>query len=81
MTRMQVQLTEDQVEKLKRRAQQKECSVSALVRQAVDSLLAEEDEEYAEKWRRATAVIGCFSSGLTDVAERHDDYLDEAYGS
>ena len=81
MTQLQIQLTEEQAQRLERLAQRKDRSVSELVQQAVASLLVSEDEAYAEKRRRAAAVIGCVNSGLGDLAERHDDYLDEIYGT
>ncbi len=81
MVRRQVQFTEEQAVALTKLAERQECSVSELVRQAVADLLRQNDEAEAEKWRRASAVVGMFSSGLGDLAERHDDYLDEIYGT
>jgi len=36
-------------------------------------------DEFAEKWHRAFQSMGKFSSGLTDLAEKHDRYLDERW--
>jgi Arc/MetJ-type ribon-helix-helix transcriptional regulator len=76
MIRMQVQLTEEQHKQLKILAAERGCSASELVRQGVESLLGELSKaSREEKWQRALAVIGSFSSAATDVSERHDDYF------
>ncbi len=31
-------------------------------------------------WDRASALVGRYHGGASDVAENHDAYLDEAYG-
>ena len=80
MVRTQVQLKEHQLEALKARAASEQVSVSELVRRAVDLLTQIESLTLTEeKRRRAVAVAGRFASGLRDVAEKHDDYLAEAY--
>lgn len=33
----------------------------------------------SDRWERALAVVGAFEDRATDVAERHDDYLAEAF--
>ena len=77
MIRMQVQLTDAQAAKLKRLAAQHGVSISALVREAVESIDDETKDE--EKWRRALAVVGKYrsGSGLKDIARNHDKYLAE----
>jgi len=70
MVRFTLSLTEKQMSEVKALAARQGVSVSALVRQAVDRL-------FIAEWAKAAA--GCFNSGLGDLAERHDDYLDEAY--
>jgi hypothetical protein len=47
-------------------------SISELVRKAVD-------HDFAERRKRALRVLGRFSSRLSDVSIRHDDYLAEAF--
>lgn len=74
MKRMQVQLREDQLAGLQWRAATSGRSVAALVRDALDAWLAT-DERRIE---RALATIGSYHSGLGDLAENHDRYLDEA---
>ena len=80
MVRTQIQLTESQAEALKKLASQKKVSVAEIVRRGVDIVLTQElvcDPE--EIRRRAIAAAGAFRSDKSDVSERHDDYLAEAY--
>lgn len=79
MIRTQIQLTEGQASALKEIAQQRGVSMAELIRQAVERIVDESDE--ADKWRRATALIGRYHSGRSDVSINHDQYLDEAYYS
>jgi hypothetical protein len=78
MVRMQVQLNEEQAAKLRRLAYARGVSISALVREAVDDLDGE--TQAAARRRRALAAVGKVRSELTDVAERHDEYLQDAWG-
>jgi hypothetical protein len=80
MIRTQVQLTEEQVHALKEIAHRENTSVAELTRRAVDQWLQTASAIPAtERRRRALAVVGRFRSGQTDISERHDDYLAEAY--
>jgi len=79
MVRTQIQLTEDQAEQLKELARRMDVSMAELVRRAVDKILSDADQR--EKWRRASTAIGRWRDTDSDVAERHDTYLDDAYGS
>jgi len=80
MIRTQIQLREDQVERLKAVAAQRGVSVAALMRQAVDQwLLSEGRVSRAERQRRALAIAGRFRSDVTDLSAAHDRYLAEAY--
>jgi Arc/MetJ-type ribon-helix-helix transcriptional regulator len=72
MVRTQVRLTNAQVEFLRRLSSATGQSISELVRKAVDHDLAERRE-------RTLRVLGKFSSGLSDVSIRHDDYRAEAF--
>jgi hypothetical protein len=73
--RVQVQLTKEQIDALRRLGAARGEGISPLVRQAVDHLIRA--EERAAVVEQALAAIGGFHSGLGDLAERHDDYLDE----
>lgn len=81
MVRTQIQLTPEQAQELRQIAHEENVSVAELIRRSVDQYL---DSRYqpsrAELKRKALAMIGSGSSGLGDVAENHDRYLDEVYG-
>jgi hypothetical protein len=75
MRRVQVQLTEEQFRAVREKADAAGEGVASVVRRAVDAWIANEENEM--RVQRALAAIGGFHSGLGDLAERHDDYLDE----
>jgi len=80
MVRTQIQLTEEQIEALKRLASKKHVSIAELIRQGVDTLIRSTGTVSPEERRkRAIAVAGRFRSGLKDLSAKHDDYLKEAY--
>ncbi len=79
MVRMQIQFTEEQTRELRWQARKRGISISALVREAVDRELSQR-ESHAEAWARALAAIGAGRSGRHDIAERHDEYLADAFG-
>ncbi|MFO7683671.1 MAG: CopG family transcriptional regulator [Chloroflexota bacterium] len=82
MMRTQIQLTENQARTLKRLAQQKQMSLSAMIRQSVDLYIALEGERpLDEQYARALAVAGKYRSGDTDLGRNHDDYLADAYAT
>jgi Arc/MetJ-type ribon-helix-helix transcriptional regulator len=79
MIRTQIQLTEEQAAGLKRLAAERGVSMAEVVREAVDEKLS--GDQHEARWQRALGVIGKFRDreGKTDVAERHDDYLADAF--
>lgn len=83
MIRTQIQLTEQQSNKLKELAAEYDVSTAELIRRAVDQFItaavppAISDEE---RRRMALAAVGKFSSGVHDLSINHDYYLAEAYG-
>jgi hypothetical protein len=79
MVRTQIQLTEAQAAGLRRVAARRGVSLAAVIRDAVDRAL--EQENRAALWERAFEVVGKYRDreGATDVSERHDDYVVEAY--
>lgn len=81
MVRMQIQFTEEQAQALKRVAAEREISIAALAREAVDRLLIESGVTSTDEGRAAAlAIMGKFRSDRTDVARNHDRYLADAYG-
>ena len=80
MIRTQIQLPEAQVATLKQLAVQQHVSMAELIRKAIDLFTASpEIESMKERRQRALAAAGRFHSGCNDIAERHDDYLSEAF--
>lgn len=76
MIRTQISLTEGQMRALRAAARARGTSIAAIVRQAVDVELSEDDWETRK--RRALEAIGRYaSSGTGDLAENHDAYLFE----
>lgn len=78
MKRVQVQLTDSQLEALRKHADATGEGMAAAVRDALDAWIARRERQ--EKWERAFLAVGAFHSGLGDLAERHDDYLNEDAG-
>lgn len=78
MHRIQVQLTAAQERRLKELAKLRGSSVSALIREGVDRLLAPDLQASDEKWDRAARAVGIFQDSATDVAKEHDRYLADA---
>ena len=82
MIRTQVQLTEEQLRRLRTLAAEKGSSISQLVRDGVDNVLAQTEQGADSSGvQRAIAAAGRFHSGREDVARRHDDYLVAVYGT
>ena len=77
MVRMQIQLTEEGIEALRREAAQRHVSISAVVRDAVDERLSRGHltPSRDELLRRSLAAMGRFHSGTGDVSARHDEYF------
>ena len=80
MERTQISLTEEQAVRLRRIARSRGTSMAALIREAVDRVLPDEDSpSMDERWRRALAALGSAKGGAANVSEEHDRYLDGAY--
>ena len=80
MPRITVRLTEEQAETLRRLAAERGVSQAELIRRGVDLLLQTATEpDYEEKKRRALAAAGMVKEGPTDMSERWDDYVAEAF--
>jgi post-segregation antitoxin (ccd killing protein) len=79
MIRTQIQMEEDQIDWLRVEARSRGVSVSQLIREGVALFRAREERFPEEKKKRALAAVGRFSSNLSDVSDRHDDYLAEAF--
>jgi predicted DNA-binding protein len=77
MIRTQIQLTEQQAERLHEIARREGVSVAELIRRAVDTL--EATGTRSEKHLRAVGAVGRFRSGDKTLARQHDRALAEAY--
>jgi hypothetical protein len=79
--RTQIQLTEQQSLRLRQAARRSGVSTAEVIRRSVDRFLEQDAAAPAGGATRLAAleVVGRFHSGLRDISERHDDYLDEAY--
>ena len=81
MTRIQVQLTDGQVEVLRRRSRRQNVSISEVVRQAIDAFTRAEPPSARELRGRAVLAAGRFGSGIRDTSSNHDGALAEAFES
>ena len=81
LIRTQVQIEEEQIKWLRAKAHEKGISVSQLIREGIVLYRTLEERIPDGKKTRALTAIGRFSSGKSDVALRHDDYLADAYNS
>lgn len=80
MIRTQIQLTEEQAQRLKTLAAEQGKSVAELIRQSVDEIIKRTGRVSAdERRRRAIAAAGHFRSGQVDISTNHDSYLAETY--
>src|SRR5438105_4392664 len=71
MVRTQIQLTEEQTQRLKEMAAIEGRSMAELIRRSVDAyLVAQGGVSREERKRRAIAASGRFRSGVTDLAEK-----------
>lgn len=78
MARIQIQLTEAQAAKLRRRAAREKVSVAELIRRSIDQTLSAPQPATPDRRRqKALAIIGAFASGQPNLARRHDDALAE----
>jgi hypothetical protein len=77
--RTQISLTTEQARELRRLARRRGVSMAALIREAVERTYGVRADENHDRWRRALASIGGFRSDRSDVSERHDDALADAF--
>ena len=77
MIRTQISMTEEQGEALRRVAATRRISQAAVLRDALDLVVA--GEERTRRIDRARRALGSFSSGYTDTSAEHDSALDDAF--
>ena len=79
MVRTIIQLPEEQAAALERTARQRGISKAAVIREALTALFEREND--ARSIERALRAAGAGSSGVSDLGERHDDYLADRSGA
>ena len=78
MERTQISLTAAQARELRRLARKRGTSMAALIRDAVDRAYGAGAGDDG-RWQQALASIGGFRSDRSDVSERHDEKLADAF--
>jgi len=73
MIRTQIQFEKKTYETLKAKSNETGKSISEIVRRSLDRSIAA--QEVDQKWARALNSLGKFSSGLDNLAEKHDEHL------
>ena len=79
MLRTQIQLEEDQMEWLRAKAKERRVSVSHLIREGVEFYRTHEERLPVDKKKKAFSAVGRYASGVSDISEKHDDYLAKAF--
>jgi hypothetical protein len=75
MIRTQISLTEEQMKRLRREARRRRVSLAALIREAVDRTVPDEDAERRARIEVMLSAAGSVSSGTGRVAAEHDEVL------
>jgi predicted DNA-binding protein len=75
MIRTQISISQAQARRLRRLAADRGISMAHVVREAIDAYAPDDAAARDERVRRAISAAGRFSSGLSDVSDRHDEYL------
>ena len=81
MIRTQIQLTEEQAQKLRELSAAGRESMAALIRKAVDQVLVSGISDRSALCRQAESVVGKYKSATSDISIHHDRYLEEAFES
>ncbi|MGI8573768.1 MAG: ribbon-helix-helix protein, CopG family [Egibacteraceae bacterium] len=79
MVRTQITLTEAQLSSLREVASRRRQSVAAVVREAVDQLVAEDAQRGRIRRALQAAQQHDAGSGRTDIARNHDAFLAEDF--
>lgn len=80
MVRTQIQLTPQQAEIIRQIAQERGVSMAEIIRQSIEAFVRDVRRPTQDEIRRrAKEMAGALRGGPPDLAERHDDYLAEAF--
>jgi hypothetical protein len=77
--RTQVSLTEEQMRRLRREARRRRVSLAAIVREAIDRAVPNEDVARSDRVSALLGVAGAGASGTGTVAREHDTVLTERW--
>ena len=77
MIRTQIQFEKKTYEALKTKSNETGKSISEIVRRSLDQTI--ESQELDQKWARALNSLGKFTSGLNNLAEKHDEHLGDRW--
>jgi len=77
MIRTQIQFQKNTYESLKTKSKETGKSISEIVRRSLDQTI--ESQGCDQKWARALSSMGKFSSGLNNLAEKHDEHLGDRW--
>jgi CRISPR/Cas system-associated protein Csm6 len=77
MIRTQIQFEQKMYEALKTKSNETGKSISEIVRRSLDRSIAAQEAD--QKWARALSSMGKFSSGLNNLAEKHNDHLGDRW--
>ncbi len=81
MIRTQIQLTKEQIKKLRELSLMNHESIASLIRGAVDQFLLSGKRAPSSLYRQAATVLGKYTAAKDDIAVAHDRYLEEDFGS
>ena len=79
MIRTQISMTDEQADGLRRLAELRRRSQAALMRDALDALIADSDR--SRRIARARVAAGAFHSGSGDTSVEHDAALVDAFSA
>jgi predicted transcriptional regulator len=75
MIRTQISLTDDQMRRLRQEARRRHVSLAAVIRDAVDRVVPDEDVRRRDRIDTLLAAAGTAASGAGAVARNHDAEL------
>ena len=81
MVRTQIQLTEEQAEKLREISLKNRESMASLIRTAIDQFLLFSKVDKSSLYKQASSVIGKYKADKKDISVKHDEYLNKDYES
>ena len=81
MLRTTIQMTQEQYKALQALSKDSNQSIARIIRQAIDQFLVSRKPDKTALYRLSEPAIGKFSSGQRDISEKHDQYLEETFGS